>query len=84
MPISLFYIILNSRSYLPPYLVKGALHAWKGYRDFAWGYDELDPIRKKGNNWLGLGLTIVDSLGTIPPRPFSSTGRPVSHDETGG
>lgn len=40
-------------------------HAWKGYKDFAWGHDELKPISKTHSNWFGVGLTIVDSLDTI-------------------
>ncbi|KAI8927899.1 glycoside hydrolase [Entophlyctis helioformis] len=45
--------------------VVGALqHAWKGYKAHAWGFDELLPISRKGSNWFGLGLTIVDALDT--------------------
>lgn len=40
-------------------------HAWKGYKEYAWGYDNLRPISKLSTNWFGLGLTIVDSLDTI-------------------
>ena len=36
-----------------------------GYKQHAWGYDELHPISKKGYNWLGLGLTIIDSLDVL-------------------
>ena len=39
-------------------------HAWKGYKEHAWGYDELLPVSKKGSNWFHLGLTIIDSLDT--------------------
>lgn len=47
--------------------VKEAMqHAWKGYRDFAWGADELAPRSKKPKqSWGGMGVTIVDSLGTL-------------------
>eukprot|EP01117_Protostelium_nocturnum_P007424 TRINITY_DN2657_c0_g1_i5.p1 TRINITY_DN2657_c0_g1~~TRINITY_DN2657_c0_g1_i5.p1 ORF type:complete len:660 (-),score=267.88 TRINITY_DN2657_c0_g1_i5:140-2098(-) len=49
--------------------VKEAMkHAWKGYESFAWGYDEVAPIKKKGFNWLGndgLATTMVDSLDTL-------------------
>ena len=31
----------------------------------AWGFDDLKPLSKKGNNWLGLGLTIIDSLDVL-------------------
>ncbi|XP_026195471.1 endoplasmic reticulum mannosyl-oligosaccharide 1,2-alpha-mannosidase [Anabas testudineus] len=40
-------------------------HAWKGYKDFAWGHDELKPISKSFGEWFGLGLTLIDSLDTM-------------------
>jgi endoplasmic reticulum Man9GlcNAc2 1,2-alpha-mannosidase len=40
-------------------------HAWKAYKEFAWGQDELRPISKTSSIWFNLGLTIVDSLDTI-------------------
>lgn len=40
-------------------------HAWKGYRTYAWGKDELLPISKTSNEWFNLGLTLVDSLDTM-------------------
>jgi mannosyl-oligosaccharide alpha-1,2-mannosidase len=43
-------------------------HAWKGYKDFAWGSDELNPVSKTGSNFYGresLALTIIDSLDTL-------------------
>ncbi|CAF3977131.1 unnamed protein product [Adineta steineri] len=40
-------------------------HAWKAYRTYAWGYDELLPISKTPSPWFGLGLTIVDSIDTL-------------------
>ncbi|KAM9973403.1 hypothetical protein ACTFIW_010490 [Dictyostelium discoideum] len=39
--------------------------SWDKYREFAWGYDELKPVEKKGHDWFGLGLSIVDSLDTL-------------------
>ena len=41
------------------------LHAWNGYRDFAWGTDELQPIQQRGSDSFGMGLTLVDSLDTM-------------------
>ena len=41
------------------------LHSWKGYKDFAWGHDELRPLSKSYNEWFGLGLTLIDSLDTM-------------------
>lgn len=40
-------------------------HAWKGYKEFAWGHDNLRPISMGSSDWFGLGLTIVDSLDTM-------------------
>ncbi|XP_049460203.1 endoplasmic reticulum mannosyl-oligosaccharide 1,2-alpha-mannosidase [Epinephelus fuscoguttatus] len=40
-------------------------HAWKGYKEYAWGHDELKPISKSFGEWFGLGLTLIDSLDTM-------------------
>ncbi|KAG7476840.1 hypothetical protein MATL_G00087090 [Megalops atlanticus] len=40
-------------------------HAWKGYREFAWGHDELKPVSKSYGEWFGLGLTLIDALDTM-------------------
>ncbi|XP_048368805.1 endoplasmic reticulum mannosyl-oligosaccharide 1,2-alpha-mannosidase [Sphaerodactylus townsendi] len=40
-------------------------HAWKGYKEFAWGHDELKPISKLFSEWFGLGLTLIDALDTM-------------------
>jgi hypothetical protein len=40
------------------------MHAWQGYSSRAFGQDEVKPISGSSHNWIGLGLTIVDSLGT--------------------
>uniref|UniRef100_A0A915CMC8 alpha-1,2-Mannosidase n=1 Tax=Ditylenchus dipsaci TaxID=166011 RepID=A0A915CMC8_9BILA len=40
-------------------------HAWKGYRQFAWGHDHLKPVSKSYGEWMECGLTIVDSLDTL-------------------
>ncbi len=44
---------------------KAMKHAWDGYVEFAWGKDELKPVSKSHQNWLDIGLTIVDSLDTL-------------------
>jgi mannosyl-oligosaccharide alpha-1,2-mannosidase len=42
------------------------LHAWSGYKTYAWGKDELRPLTNSSNerfqNW---GATLVDSLTTL-------------------
>lgn len=48
--------------------VKNAVkHAWDGYAQLAWGFDELKPVSGVGTNNFakGLGTTIVDSLSTL-------------------
>lgn len=40
-------------------------HAWSGYKEFAWGHDNLKPISMASHDWFGLGLTIVDGLDTM-------------------
>ena len=40
-------------------------HAWGGYKKFAWGEDELEPLSQTGITSFGMGLTLVDSLDTL-------------------
>ena len=40
-------------------------HAWKGYKDHAWGRDELRPVSHGHSTWFDIGLTMVDSLDTM-------------------
>lgn len=46
-------------------VVAAAKHAWKAYKEFAWGHDNLKPISRVPHDWFGLGLTLVDSLDTL-------------------
>lgn len=43
------------------------LHAWGGYKRYAWGHDELRPLSKKPFDWYGQSLlmTPVDALDTL-------------------
>ncbi|MET0583116.1 MAG: glycoside hydrolase family 47 protein [Pseudoxanthomonas sp.] len=43
------------------------LHAWNGYRQYAWGHDALKPLSKAPQDWYGesLLMTPVDSLDTM-------------------
>ncbi|KAF8464124.1 glycosyl hydrolase family 47-domain-containing protein [Kalaharituber pfeilii] len=47
--------------------VKSALkHSWKGYKDWAWGHDELAPIsRGHTQKFGGWGATLIDALDTL-------------------
>ena len=41
-------------------------HTWAGYVAHAWGADELAPVSRAGyDTQCGIGLTILDSLGTL-------------------
>ncbi|KAK3055862.1 hypothetical protein LTR09_003096 [Extremus antarcticus] len=48
-------------------IVKGVtVHAWEGYKEFAFGFDEIKPISGRVNNpFNGWGATLVDSLDTL-------------------
>jgi hypothetical protein len=43
------------------------LHAWRGYKRYAWGHDALKPLSKKPQDWYGQSLlmTPVDALDTM-------------------
>jgi len=41
------------------------LHAWTNYKKYAWGRDELKPVSMGWIDFMGVGLTIVDSLDTL-------------------
>lgn len=42
-------------------------HAWKGYKKYAWGHDDLRPLSKSYHDWYGQSLlmTPVDALDTM-------------------
>ncbi|KAM9116759.1 endoplasmic reticulum mannosyl-oligosaccharide 1,2-alpha-mannosidase isoform 1-T1 [Pangshura tecta] len=46
-------------------VIEAFRHAWKGYKEFAWGHDELKPLSKSYSEWFGLGLTLIDALDTM-------------------
>src|SRR5688500_6985153 len=43
------------------------LHAWNGYKKYAWGNDDLKPLSKSFHNWYAepLLMTPVDALHTM-------------------
>jgi len=43
------------------------LHAWNGYKQYAWGHDELKPLSKTYRDWYSASLymTPVDALDTM-------------------
>ena len=46
-------------------VVKAMQWAWKGYKQFSWGHDELHPVSRSSGEWFGLGLTLIDALDTL-------------------
>ncbi len=44
-----------------------AQHAWKGYKDYAWGSDDLRPLTKTSRNWYthSMLMTAVDAFDTF-------------------
>jgi Glycosyl hydrolase family 47 len=43
------------------------LHAWNGYKQYAWGHDQLRPLSETYRDWYGTSLymTPVDALDTM-------------------
>ena len=43
------------------------ISSWNAYKQYAWGYDELQPVSRKGKNWhaQSLLMTPVDTLDTL-------------------
>lgn len=43
------------------------LHAWSGYKQYAWGHDDLKPLSKGYHDWheVPLYMTAVDSLDVL-------------------
>ena len=43
------------------------LHAWRGYKKYAWGHDDLKPLTKTYHDWYAepLLMTPVDALDTM-------------------
>jgi mannosidase alpha-like ER degradation enhancer 2 len=43
------------------------MHAWNGYKKYAWGHDDLRPLTRTYHDWYGesLLMTPIDSLDTM-------------------
>jgi mannosidase alpha-like ER degradation enhancer 2 len=48
-------------------VVEEFLHAWNGYKKYAWGHDALKPLSRSGHDWYdeSLLMTPVDALDTM-------------------
>ena len=46
-------------------IIAAFVHSWKGYRQYAWGRDEVKP-KSSGSNeaWGGFSVTMIDGLDT--------------------
>jgi len=53
------------------------IHAWNGYKKFAWGHDDLRPLTRTYHDWYGesLLMTPVDSLDTMIIMGFDNEAR---------
>ena len=57
----------TSRLTLANEVRKEFLHAWNGYKQYAWGHDDLKPLTKSYHDWYAepLLMTPVDALDTM-------------------
>lgn len=57
----------SSRNKLAAEVKAEFLHAWSGYKKYAWGHDDLKPLSKTHHDWYAqpLLMTPVDSLDTM-------------------
>ena len=48
-------------------VVDACRHAWQGYKQYAWGFDDLRPLTKDGRNWYkhSLLMSPVDAWDTF-------------------
>jgi len=58
---------INRRHLLAKEVKNEFLHAWNGYKKYAWGHDDLKPLSKTHHDWYAepLLMTPVDALDTM-------------------
>ncbi len=58
---------INRRQQLANEVKQEFLHAWNGYKEYAWGHDDLKPLSKTHHDWYSepLLMTPVDALDTM-------------------
>ncbi len=58
------------------------LHGWNGYKQYAWGHDELNPLSKKPHDWYGpsLHMTEIDGLDTMLLMGLTSQAKEAQDD----
>ena len=56
----------NLNEYRSQHVRNAFCFAWAGYRELAWGFDEVQPVTgQHNNNWGGVGITLIDSSDTF-------------------
>lgn len=57
----------KSKRHLAAQVRSEFLHAWNGYKKYAWGHDDLKPLSKTHHDWYAqpLLMTPVDALDTM-------------------
>jgi hypothetical protein len=65
--LSLFSVclLLTQRQFVFHVVMRGVTCLAQGYKESAWGQDELHPLSRTSGSWFDLGLTLVDSLDTL-------------------
>lgn len=60
-------IAASADAQMPGLIRQEFLHAWNGYKQYAWGHDELKPLSKSYRDWhsKSLYMTPVDTLDTM-------------------
>jgi ER degradation enhancer, mannosidase alpha-like 2 len=48
-------------------VIAAVRHGWQGYKQYAWGFDDLRPLTKEGRNWYkkSVLMTPVDAFDTF-------------------
>src|SRR2546427_842301 len=67
LPSSLTFAQNTPRTALQRQVRSEFLHAWRGYKQYAWGHDDLKPLSKTYHDWYAepLLMTPVDALDTM-------------------
>ncbi|QKG79225.1 glycoside hydrolase family 47 protein [Tenuifilum thalassicum] len=52
---------------------------WSAYKSYAWGFDVLHPLSKKGSNWYGksIGISPIDAYSTLAVMGFEKEAKEV-------
>ncbi|MGZ5285957.1 MAG: glycoside hydrolase family 47 protein [Flavisolibacter sp.] len=77
IPVIFFSILANGQSpkdfpaalkkEMKDQVIAACKHAWSGYKQYAWGFDDLQPLTKNGKNWYqhSMLMTPVDSYDSF-------------------